>query len=370
LGEKTLKTMIKTAGILGLTAVAAMTFGSIAEAASIKGNKITMRIGSGHPPFITYVKAASKSFVPAVKKRVAAETKYTIDFKEHYAGTVVGVFDTLEGVQDGRLDIGAWCVCFDDDKAMAMNLTYFVPFHEPNAIKNHKIFSALVKKHPSLQQDYSKRYKQTLIGISGFNNYGILSAFDWKKFEDLKGRKILAAGPNLPWIVGGGIPVRMTIPKAAQQMQTGVGEAVILFPDTDFKLKLHEAIKGGYYTVTDFGAVTQISLTMNNKTRKKLPPEVVKIIDEEGINYGKTGAKWSQNDHQWGLDQLAKAGTIVRNIDPAAKIAWAQKLAAWPNERAQAVKKKKKIDMPAIMRDYIKMVEAGGHKFPVDYVIK
>lgn len=364
-----MKTILNKAGVLGLAAAAAMTFGSAVEAASIKGTKITMRIGSGHAPFVTYVKAASKSFVPAVVKRVAAETKYTVEFKEHYAGTVVGVFDTLEGVQDGRLDIGAWCVCFDDDKAMAMNLTYYVPFHEPNAIKNQKIFSDLVAKHPQLTQDYTKRYKQTLIGISGFNNYGLMSSFDWKKFEDLKGRKILAAGPNLPWIVAG-IPVRMTIPKAAQQMQTGVGEAIILFPDTDYKLKLHEAIKGGYYTVTDFGAVVQISLTMNNRTRTKLPAEVVKIIDEEAVKYGTTGAEWSQKDHQWGLEQLAKAGTKVRNIEPEAKIAWAKKLASWPNERAQAVKAKKGIDMPMIMRDYIKMVEAGGHKFPIDYVIK
>ena len=56
------------------------------------------------------------------------------------------------------------------------------------------------------------------------------------------------------------IPVRTTIPKAAQQLQTGVGEAIILFPDTDYKLKLHEATKGGVYTLMDFGAVVQISI--------------------------------------------------------------------------------------------------------------
>ena len=31
-----------------------------AHAASIKGNEITLRIGSGHPPFITYVKGMAK----------------------------------------------------------------------------------------------------------------------------------------------------------------------------------------------------------------------------------------------------------------------------------------------------------------------
>ena len=105
------------------------------------------------------------------------------------------------------------------------------------------------------------------MAITGFNNYGLLSAFEWNTFEDLKGRKILAAGPNLPWVQGG-IPVRTTIPKAAQQLQTGVGEAIILFPDTDYKLKLHEATKGGVYTLMDFGAVVQISLTMNMRYRK------------------------------------------------------------------------------------------------------
>jgi len=368
-GVYTMFKFSKTLGIIGAATAAIIAFSGTAGAVKIKGNEITLRVGSGHPPFITYVKAVSKYFVPNVVKRVAAETKYKMKFKEHYAGTVVNVFDTLEGTQDGRLDIGAWCVCFDDDKAMAMNLTYYVPFHEPNAIKNQKIFAALAKKHPGLYQDYEKRYKQKLIAITGFNNYGMLSKFDWKTFEDIKGKKILAAGPNLPWVKGG-IPVRTTIPKAAQQLQTGVGEGIILFPDTDFKLKLHEATKGGFYTVMDLGAVVQISLTMNLRTRKKLPPEVVKIIDEEAIKYGTKSAAMSQGDHQWGLDKLAGAGVKVRKMDPQAKIDWAKKLADWPNERAQTVKKKKKVNMGQYMRDYIKMVEAGGHKFPVNYVIK
>jgi hypothetical protein len=66
---------------------------------------------------------------------------------------------------------------------------------------------------------------------------------------------------------------------------------------------------------------------------------------------------------------LKKAGTKIRTIDPAAKKAWAQKLAAWPNSRAQAVSKKKNIDMGKIMRAYIAGTKAAGHTYPVDYVI-
>ncbi len=363
-----MKNVIQKLGVLGVATATALAFGNTANAISIKDNNITLRMGSGHPPFITYVKEMSKFFGPRVVARVAKETKWKLKFREHYSGTVVKVFDTLEGVQDGRLDIGGWCVCFDDDKAMAMNLNYFIPFGEPDGNKTIKQFSRIVKQFPDIHKDFGKRYNQKLIGLSGFNNYGLLTAFKWDKFEDLKGHKILAAGPNLPWVKGG-IPVRTTIPTAAQQLQTGVGEGIVLFPDTDYKLKLHEATKGGWYTITDFGAVVQIALTLNLKTRAKLPPEVVKIIDEVAKEFTIHSMAAGMNDHSWGIQKLKEAGVKIKTISPAAKKAWAEKLKDWPNERAQAIKKKKGIDMPSIMRAYMKMQRDDGHKFPVDYVI-
>ncbi len=341
-----------------------------ASALKIKDNHITLRIGSGHPPFITYIKQFKAVLIPRIVERVKNETKYTVKFREHYAGTVVGVFDTLEGVQDGRLDLGGWCVCFDDDKAMAMNLPFFVPFQHPSAMVQREIGRKLLARFPELFQDYEKRYNQKLLGFTGFNNYGLLTAFDWKKFEDLKGRKILAAGPNLPWVQGG-IPVRTSIPKAAQQLSTGVGEGIVLFPDTDYKLKLHEAIRNkGVYTITDFGAVLNINLTMNLRVRNKLPPKVVQIIDEVAVEWEAATSKAAESDHAWGLKKLKEAGIVVRKIDPAAQKAWAEKLKDWPNERVQAVKAKKGIDIGPAMRAFMELNEASGHKFPVRYVIK
>lgn len=341
-----------------------------AHALTIKGNEITIRLGSGHPPFITYIRQFKAVLIPRITERVAKETKYKINFKEHYAGTIVKVFDTLEGVQDGRLDLGGWCVCFDDDKAMAMNLPFFVPFQHPSALVQRNIGRKLLKQYPVLYQDYEKRYNQKLLGFTGFNNYGLLTAFEWNKFEDLKGHKILAAGPNLPWVKGG-IPVRTSIPKAAQQLSTGVGEGIVLFPDTDYKLKLHEAIKNkGVYTITDFGAVLNINLTMNLKTRKRLPPEVVKIIDEVAVEWEEATARAADKDHSWGLQKLKEAGIKVRKIDPAAQKAWAEALKDWPNERVQAVKAKKNVDIGPAMRAFIKLNEEEGHTFPVRYVIK
>ena len=356
--------------IIGAAAgVAALALAGSAGALSINGNTITLRVGSGHPPFIMYVKQMSKFMLPKIKARVEKETKYKIRFREHYSGTVVNVFDTLEGVQDGRLDIGGFCVCFDDDKAMAMNLAYFVPFAHPDGNIAIKIFRRVINEFPEVQQDFQKRYNQKLLAVTGFNNYGLLTSFDWQTFQDLRGKKILAAGPNLPWVKGG-IPVRTTIPKAAQQLQTGVGDGIILFPDTMFKLKLHEATKGGVYTTTDFGATPQIAITMNMRARRRLPKEVVKIIDEVATEYETVSMAASMKDHDWGIAMLKKAGVKIKKISPAAQKAWAMALKDWPNQRAHDVKRKKGINMPKIMRAYIKYMKESGHKFPVDYVIK
>ena len=97
---------------------------------------------------------------------------------------------------------------------------------------------------------------------------------------------------------------------------------------------------------------------------------MVKIIDEVAKEFTTHSMASGMKDHDWGIQKLKEAGVIIKTIDPAAKKAWAEELKDWPNERAQAVKKKKGIDMPTIMRAYIQMQKDDGHKFPVDYVIK
>jgi len=359
-----------TIGGLGAAALAFTMLSGSAWAYSQNGNEITLRMGSGHGDKVTYVEYMKDQFAKRVSERAAKETKYKVNFKHHYAGSLVKVHDTLEGVQDGRLDIGGWCVCFDDDKAMALNITYYVPFGNPDGVAQQKVMTRLIKEFPELYQDLGKRYNQRLLAVGGFGNYGLLTAFDWNEFKDLNNKKILAAGPNLPWVEGIAIPVRTTIPTAAQQLSTGVGEGIVLFPDTDYKLKFHEAAgKNSVYTVTDFGNIIQNVLTINERTAKRLPPEVLKIIEEEAINWGRDSTAKAVKDHQWGLDMLKKDGVKIKVISPEAKKAWATRLKDWPNERAQAVKAKKGIDMPKIMQAYIKYMAESGYTTPIEYKI-
>ena len=110
-----------------LRAIAFAGVATITTAASAQ-EVIKLRIASGHPPANTYVNLMQNFFVPEVTKRVAAKTKYKVEFVEGYGGSMVKVADTLEGVQSGIIDIGGYCFCFEPSNLPLHAFQIMLPF--------------------------------------------------------------------------------------------------------------------------------------------------------------------------------------------------------------------------------------------------
>jgi len=135
---------------------------------STHAEDITLRIGAGHPngPAV-YVADTANFFVPEVKKRVAAETEHTIEFVEGYGGAIAGVAETLEAVQNGILDIGAYCMCFEPAKLFLHNFPYYAPFGPQDSQQQMQAVRAVYDKTPWLTDVFEKEYKQVLLGLHG-----------------------------------------------------------------------------------------------------------------------------------------------------------------------------------------------------------
>lgn len=342
-------------GVFAISAVQAKTF--------------TLRIGSGHPSKpVAYVSSMENFFVPEVEKRVAERTEHKIKFIQGYAGTIAKVHETLEAVQKGLLDVGGWCVCFEPAKASALNLSYLVPFGSPDTRVQAAALRKILDEYPAIYSDLEERYNQKLMAVTGFDNYGLGTSFDWTEFSELKGHKILAAGPNLPWVAhSGAIPVTTTLPTAYNQLQTGIGEGIIMFPGSYFGFKFHEPAP--YFTDTSFGGTAQVVLTMNLKTRQKLPADVLAIIDEVGNEYAKVATDNAMNRYQPGLDNLKKAGATVKEISDQARIDWAKSLEPFVNESVDKFDEMG-LDGSAIFKRFIALQEEQNFVFPYDYQIK
>ncbi len=333
-----------------------------------RAEDIKLRIASGHPAVNTYVNLMQSFFVPEVTKRVAARTKHKVEFIEGYGGAMVKVADTLEGVQSGIIDMGAYCFCFEPSNLPLHAFQVMLPFGTMDPQISVKLARAVYNKVPYLSEVFEKKFSQKLIALIADNGYNLGTSFDWSKVADLKGRKLAGAGLNLKWLeYAGATPVQSSLPEAYTAMQTGVYNGWIMFPSGWVNFKLYEV--GKFYTEVGFGAITWHGLTVNSARWAKLPKEVQAIILEVAREYEERTGTVNKENYPKQLEQLKGFGTAVKKVPDSVRVEWAGSLKGWPQEKASELDK---AGLPAtqVLKLALEEAEKLGHKWPLRYQIK
>ena len=356
-----------TTTFVGVMALAAGAFmgGTTAKA----DHTITIRIGSGHPPTVVYAGLMKNFFQPELKKAIEAKTSHKVKYIEGYSGSIVKVFDVFEGVQNGVLDIGGFCYCFEASKLPMHAFQIMLPFGTMDPVQSVAIANIIYKKFPSLAKRFQK-YGQTLLAVIGDGGYNLGTNFPWKTTSDLKGHKILGAGLNLNWMKQAGmgiIAVTDGLPGWYQKIKTGVAEGGIMFPSAWGPVfKLHEV--GKYYTTIGFGSITWHGLTVNNRYWASLPADVKPIIQEIADLYSVKTGEFNKIGYKKDMDWLRKNIT-VSDLPASVRLDWAKKLAHWPQKHADEMEKKG-WPAKAILNATLDAAEEVGYKWPVRYVVK
>lgn len=329
---------------------------------------IRLRIASGHPPANTYVRLMQDFFVPEVTKRVAAKTKYKVEFVEGYGGAMVKVADTLEGVQSGIIDIGGYNFGFEPSNLPLHPFQIMLPFGTMDPVMSLKIARTVFDKVPYLSKVLEDRFKQKVIALIADNGYNIGTNFEWNSVKDLQGQKIAGAGLNLKWLeFAGATPVQSSLPESYTSMKTGVYNGWIMFPSGWVNFKLYEV--GKYYTEIGFGAITWHGLTMNLDRWNKLPKDVQNIVLEVSREYELKTGTVNQEDYPKQLAEIKAKGGIVRQLPEKVRLEWAQSLAKWPAQIAKELDGK---GLPAtqVLETTLQAAEDSGYKWPVRYKVK
>lgn len=329
---------------------------------------IKLRIASGHPTANTYVALIQEFFVPEVTKRVAQRTKHKVEFIEGYGGSMVKVADTLEGVQSGIIDMGAFCFCFEPSNLPLHAFQIMLPFGTMSPIKSVKLGRAVYDQVPFMSKVFEDKFGQKLIGLIADNGYNLGTNFEWNKVSDLKGQKLAGAGLNLKWLeYAGATPVQSSLPEAFTAMQTGVYNGWIMFPSGYVNYKLYEV--GKYYTEIGFGAITWHGLTVNRSRWNRLPKEVQEILLEVGREYEARTGTVNEENYPKQLQQLRSAGAVVKQLPDSVRVDWAMSLKDWPQQKANELDKQ---GLPAsrVLKLALEEAEKLGHKWPVRYQVK
>lgn len=330
----------------------------------------TLRIGAGHPLAVAdYIQVAHSFFIPEVQKRVANETDHEVKFIEAWAGSVAGVNEILTATQQGVLDIGLMIVMFEPTRLHAQNFNVSIPFTTPDAVTAINVVQKVYDDFPVLAEDYQKKYGQKQLALCGGGNYQLATDIEWKTVDDLQGKKLGAAGPNLPWLQGTGVTaVQASLNEAYTSVQTGVFDGYLMFPAGYLGSKLYEVAP--YYAQLDFGSIVMCTMTMSNKSIEKLPPDVVKIIEEVGREYQTVWAKAANENHDNAMAKLDGIDKVtIYGVPAEQRAAWAERVRDLPRKRAQEMND---LGYPGteIMKSYMKHMKEAGYDFPVDYTLE
>ena len=347
--------------------IAGATIAAAAMTSAASAEDITLRIASGHPPGVVYVNLMMQYFQTELKKRVEERTDHTINFVEGYAGSIVKVTETLEGVQDGIVDIGGFCFCFEPSNLPLHAFQVMLPFGTMDPKTSLKIAQEVYAEVPYLTEVFEDKFNQVLLARIADGGYNLGTSFPWSKLADLKGQKIAGAGLNLNWLEYAGVsPVQSSLATAYTEMKTNVYEGWIMFPSAWVNLKLYEP--GPYYTLIGFGSMTWHGMTINKDTYDELPDDVKPILREVAADFEEQTGIVNAAEYDRLVEKLRGMITVTE-ISPEVRKDWAQSLAAWPQKMATDLDGQ---GLPAsqVLNLVLDRAEANGYAWPVRYEIK
>ena len=336
-------------------------------AGTANAEDINLRIGSGHPPGVVYAGLMQTYFQDEVQKRVAERTEHTVNFVEGYSGSIVKVTEVLEGVQDGIIDIGGFCMCFEASNLPLHAFQVMLPFGTMDPTVSLKTAQDVYAQVPYLQNVFEDKFNQKMLARIADGGYNLGTSFAWEDLEDLQGQKIAGAGLNLNWLeYGGVIPVQSSLASAYTEMKTHVYEGWIMFPSAWVNLKLFEP--GPYYTLIGFGSITWHALTMNLEAFNELPADVQEIIVEVGKDFEEQTGLVNKERYDNDVDTLRDLIT-VNEIDPEVRADWANSLAEWPQKMASELDEQ---GLPGseVLTLTLEAAEKNGYEWPLRYDIK
>ena len=199
------------------------------------------------------------------------------------------------------------------------------------------------------------------------DDYGLINKFPVRTAEDVKGRKLAAAGPNLPWISGvGAVPVQGNLNEAYTGLQTGVYDGWVMYPNAVVSFKLHEVAK--YFIEMNFGCPANSPIiTINLKSWEKLPKEVQAIFQEVAEEFPVKQAEFTVDLHKKSMQQLRDSGTHIYQMPFNEKVKWANAMINQPEKFSKEADSK---GWPGthLMKAVMRYTEAEGHAYPRKWV--
>jgi C4-dicarboxylate-binding protein DctP len=314
----------------------------------------------GYPARSMWVREFVEFYIPEVDKRLAATGKYRIRWNQAWGGQIVKPGGVMEGLRTGLGDIGVITTPFKTDKIPLQALAFVTPFVTSNPVLVARTFDRLAEQFPEFKQEFTAQNQVYLANGVVLDSYQVFSKVPVRELADFKGIKVNGAGTNLRYLTNlGAVGVAGPLPTYYNNLQTGVVNAAMLWPEAAMTFKIAEVAP--YMVKADLGSVNTKVLSANAETWKKLPNEVRKVLQEVASAYRERLAEVTVRDAEASLKAYEKAGGNIVTLTPEQRRTWAQGMPNIAREWAARVEGQGKPGTK-ILAAYMDALRAAGEK--------
>lgn len=325
-----------------MLAIAAAATATVAVTAPASAQEtISLTAISGYPPPATWVGALVEGYMPAVDAILAKTGNYKINWNKGISGQIVKPRGELEGVETGIGDLGVVVTVFHADKVPLYDVSFKTPFTSTDLGLISSTTQKMIDTFPEYNETWVNEFNQVALGATGaVDNYMLFSAKKVTDISQIKGMKVGAAGPNLPWVVAvGAAGVQTNLADAYNSLNTGIFEAMIVWRQGAGAFKICEPAPFAFDAT--MGGVNGFSLNYNRDVWDGLPKEVQDAATAAAPVWVSTNIERVNAGASSGLATCEKEfGTEVTVASDEERNAWAAALPPlgkqWAEERNAA----------------------------------
>ena len=322
--------------VAALAIAAAVAATAVATVPASAQQTINLTAISGYPPPATWIGSLVDAYIPAVDAQLAKTGNFKINWNKGISGQIVKPRGELEGVETGLGDLGVIVTAFHADKVPLYDVAFKTPFTTKDLGLVIATTAKMEKQFPAFGKTWDT-FNQVPLGPGGaVDNYMLWSKTKINSLADIKGRKVGAAGPNLPWVIAAGAAgVQTNLADAYNSLSTGIYDNMIVWRQAAGAFKLCEPAP--FVIDADLGAVNGFSLNVNTDVWDGLPDEVKNAL-RAGIPAWQTEQVKRVNDGAEGGLAKCKAefGTVYTRMSDAEIKQWANLLPPLGKEWAAA----------------------------------
>jgi len=346
--------------IIATVAIVAATANSVSGTApAFAAETINLTFLSGFPPGMTSTGAFINAYTPAVDAQLAKSGNYKINWNMAHSGQVVKPRGELEGVESGLGDIGIVITAFHEDKLPLYKIPYVTPFTTKNTGFMAATYRKLQQQFPEFANTWDS-FNQVQVGTTvNVDNYMLISSTPLKSLSDLKGKKVGAAGANLPWVTPtGAAGVQTNLADAYNSLSTGIYNAMIVWPQAMGGFKLCEAAP--FTLDADLGSASVHALNFNKGVWQGLPKEVQDALIAASEPWDKEQLRLLSEGADAGLARCrTEFGMVYTQMSADDRKSWAFGLPNLAQEWAQA-NDAKGLPASSILKAYMDEMRTSG----------